>query len=118
MTIWLYSVSMPEIPDALIDHVADRFRLLGDPTRLRILRALLNRGEATVTDIVAATGATQANVSKHLRLLSDARIVKRRAAGTSAFYRVIDPTVPELCDIVCGGIRQRALNEAALVSAG
>ena len=108
---------MHQLPDELLDHVADRFRLLSDPTRLRILRSLLNGGEATVSEIVAATGATQANVSKHLRMLADARIVKRRAEGTSAYYRVIDPTVPELCDIVCGGIRQRVLDDAALVAA-
>lgn len=107
---------MQQIPDELLDYVADRFRLLSDPTRLRILRTLLN-GEATVSQVVAATGATQANVSKHLRMLADARIVKRRSEGTSAFYRVIDPTVPELCDIVCGGIRERALQDAALVAA-
>ena len=45
---------MHQIPDALIDHVADHFRLLADPTRLRILRTILNAGEATVTEIVAA----------------------------------------------------------------
>lgn len=108
---------MHQLPDELVDHVADRFRLLSDPTRLRILRTLLNSGEATVTEIVASTGATQANVSKHLRMLADARIVKRRAEGTSAYYKVIDPTIPELCDIVCGGIRDRVLHDAALVTA-
>lgn len=106
---------MQELPDDLLEFVAERFRLLGDATRLRIIRCLLERGEASVGEIVAATGSTQANVSKHLRLLHDARLVRRRAEGTMAFYRVIDPSVEELCEIVCGGIRRQVEHEAALV---
>lgn len=106
---------MHSLPDELLEHVADRFRLLGDATRLRILRYLLERGEASVGEIVAATGCSQANVSKHLRHLAGARIVRRRAEGAMAFYRVIDPSVAELCDIVCGGIRRQVAEDAALI---
>ncbi|QFG02561.1 ArsR/SmtB family transcription factor [Tepidiforma bonchosmolovskayae] len=106
---------MNDLPDDLMGLVAERFRLLGDGTRLRIIRFLLARGEAPVGEIAAATGCSQANVSKHLRLLHDARVVRRRAEGTMAFYRVVDPSVEELCDIVCGGIRRQVAEEAALV---
>lgn len=107
---------MNRLPDELLDYVADRFRVLSDSNRLRILRHLIEHGEATVGEIVEATRCSQANVSKHLRILLDARVVRRRPEGTSAYYSVADPSVPELCDIVCGGIRQRVLAEAALVA--
>lgn len=107
---------MNRLPDELIDYVADRFRVLSDSTRLRILRHLMEQGETTVGEIVYATHCSQANVSKHLRVLLDARVVRRRPEGTSAYYTVADPSVPELCDIVCGGIRDRVLADAALVS--
>lgn len=107
---------MNRLPDELLDYVADRFRVLSDSTRLRILRHLMEHGETTVGEIVEATHCSQANVSKHLRVLLDARVVRRRAEGTSAYYSVADPSVPELCDIVCGGIRARVLADAALVA--
>ncbi len=106
---------MHDLPDALLDDVAERFRLLGDVSRLRILRFLLQRGEASVGEIAAATGCSQANVSKHLRLLLGARVVGRRAEGTMAYYRVTDPGVAELCGLVCAGIRRQAEQQAALV---
>jgi ArsR family transcriptional regulator len=68
-----------------------------------------------VGELAEAVGCTQANVSKHLRLLHDARIVRRRAEGTMAFYRLADPSVAELCAIVCGGIRRRVEEDAAAV---
>jgi DNA-binding transcriptional ArsR family regulator len=107
---------MSRLPDELLDYVADRFRVLSDANRLRILRHLMEHGESTVGEIVGATRCSQANVSKHLRVLLDARVVRRRPEGTSAYYTVVDPSVPELCDIVCGGIRARVLADAALVS--
>jgi ArsR family transcriptional regulator len=104
------------LPDELLDYVADRFRVLSDSNRLRILRHLMDHGEATVGELVEATHCSQANVSKHLRVLLDARVVRRRPEGTSAYYSVADPSVPELCDIVRGGIRDRVLADAALVA--
>lgn len=106
---------MHDLPDALLDEVADRFRLLGDPTRLRILRAILARGEASVGELAAATGCSQANVSKHLRLLLDGRMVRRRQAGTSAYYRLADPGVEELCELACGVVRRQVAAEAARI---
>ena len=78
------------VPDALLDRVAQRFRVLGDASRLAIVRLLVERGEASVGEVVDAVGMSQANVSKHLRLLLDAGIVSRRREGTSAYYAVVD----------------------------
>lgn len=63
-------------------------RGLGDPTRLGILLLLLHEGEQRVTDLVAATGSSQANVSKHLACLRECGLVSARPHGRETFYRV------------------------------
>jgi DNA-binding transcriptional ArsR family regulator len=94
------------LPDSLLDHVAERFRLLGDPTRLAILRCLM-AGERSVGAVVEDTGLGQANVSKHLKLLADAGLVARRKAGLQALYTIADPLVEQLCRLVCGSVLAR-----------
>ena len=65
---------MPKaLPPELLEHVAERFRVLGDATRLGIIRTLLDDGEQNVGQLVDRLGTSQANVSKHLRVLHDAR---------------------------------------------
>ena len=92
---------MAKMTPELMAIVAERFRVLGEPMRIRILDALRSR-ERTVNDLVAATGTTQANISKHLTLLHRLGFVARRKEGTHVFYRVEDPDVFSLCDLVCG----------------
>ncbi len=101
------------ISPALLHGIAERFRVLGDPTRLAILNTLMDRGELNVGELVEILGCSQANVSKHLRVLHDKGIVERRQAGTSAYYAIIDPSVTALCDIVCDRLRDQAQREAA-----
>lgn len=96
------------VPDALLEHVARRFRVLGDASRLAIVRFLLVRGEANVGEVVEALAMSQANVSKHLRTLLDAGVVVRRQEGTSAYYAVADGSVEQLCSIVCDRIQEQA----------
>lgn len=84
--------------------MAKRFGALSDATRLAILHCLMTHGEQNVSQIVAATGRTDANVSKHLRLLREAGLVARRKEGLSAFYRLIDPVVERVCRLVCDSI--------------
>lgn len=97
---------MIELNDQTAAIVADRFRALGDPTRLRILDTLRS-GESTVGDLVSVTGLGQANVSKHLQTLHRQGFVERRKDGTRTIYRVGDPAVFQLCDLVCGNIRDQ-----------
>jgi DNA-binding transcriptional ArsR family regulator len=101
---------------ALLEGVADRFRVLGDPTRLAILNTLMDRGEMNVGELVDTLGCSQANVSKHLRLLLDAHFVARRPVGTSAYYSIADPSISMLCDIVCDRVRQQAHDELAALT--
>jgi DNA-binding transcriptional ArsR family regulator len=104
---------MPKaLPPELLEHVAERFRVLGDATRLGIVRILLDDGEQNVGEIVDRLGTSQANVSKHLRVLHDAKIVTRRAEGTAAYYSVIDPSLMPLCAIVCDRLREQVADDA------
>lgn len=75
--------------------IAERFRALGDPTRLVILGHLSRQGEMAVGEIAAAIGGSQQNVSKHLAVPRLARIVSRRKQGTSSLYRIANPAVVE-----------------------
>jgi DNA-binding transcriptional ArsR family regulator len=102
---------------AVLESVAEHFRVLGDPTRLAMLQMLLEREEMNVGQFVDALGYSQANVSKHLRTLHDAGILERRAAGTSAFYSIADPSISVLCDIVCDRIREQAVARAQELAA-
>jgi ArsR family transcriptional regulator len=106
-------VSKP-LNDKTLDLVAERFRLLGDPLRLRLLQTL-ERGEMSVADLVAATGANQANVSKHLQLLLRGGVVERRREGLFVYYRVRDARVFQLCDVVCGSLADHLSRELSLL---
>jgi ArsR family transcriptional regulator len=95
----------PVLTDQALELVAARFRALSDPTRLRILNTLM-QGESSVQDLVEVTGLEQPNVSRHLGILRKEGIVSRRAEGNRAVYRISDPTIVRLCEIVCGGLAE------------
>ncbi|HEX5632654.1 MAG TPA: metalloregulator ArsR/SmtB family transcription factor [Gemmatimonadales bacterium] len=95
---------MIQLNDENAGLVAERFRTLGEPMRLRLLHALRD-GERSVGDLVEEVGGGQANVSKHLQLLHRMGFVQRRKEGTTALYRIADPNVFKLCELVCGGMR-------------
>ncbi len=85
--------------------VAERFKALGEPMRLRLIMAL-EQGEKNVGQIVEEVSSTQANVSRHLQYLTDAGILKRRKEGLHVFYSISDPRVFDLCQVVCGSLEQ------------
>jgi len=82
-----------------MDRMAARFRALGEPMRLRILQTVCKEPRS-VNDIVAATGSTQANISKHLALLTTAGILEREKDGQRVFYGVKDKLAVKLCELV------------------
>jgi DNA-binding transcriptional ArsR family regulator len=92
--------------DDVFAAVARYFGLLAEPTRLKILHTIC-REERSVTMIVAATGATQTNVSRHLALMRGAGVVNSRRDGTNVYYRVNDPEFVEICRNVCVQIAGR-----------
>ena|ERR1017187_4547402 len=89
-----------------LSHLAGRFKLLGEPMRLKILQAVCHEPR-TVNEIVAATGSTQANVSKHLALLAMAGILKREKNGQCAYYGMKDKLVMRLCELVRAQIAEK-----------
>jgi len=80
-------------------HLAKRFKLLGEPMRLKILQSVCHE-PLTVNEIVEATGSTQANISKHLALLAAADILKREKDGQCVYYGLKDKLVMQLCELV------------------
>lgn len=99
-------------PEALL-LVASRFKVLAEPMRLQILQILKN-GEASVNELTEAVASTQPNVSKHLRVLQDEELVARRQVGNNVFYRISDKTVFKLCDVVCGSLKNKFEEQAAI----
>jgi DNA-binding transcriptional ArsR family regulator len=94
------------LPEPLVELIAERFRVLSEPLRIRLLDRLRD-GEATVGELQDALGASQQNVSKHLGVLLRAGMVARTKRGTSAVYSIADPRVFSLCEEVCGGLRRQ-----------
>ncbi|HTQ00455.1 MAG TPA: metalloregulator ArsR/SmtB family transcription factor [Casimicrobiaceae bacterium] len=99
--------------DRVFAVVARYFGLLSEPTRLKILHAIC-QDERSVTAIVATTGATQTNVSRHLALMHQAGVVSRRRDGNSVYYRVADPEFVEVCRSVCVHIASRIEDQKPL----
>ena len=90
-----------------LTRVTGLFKLLGDPTRSRLLYALLEAGEMCVCDLAAATDTAEATVSQALRLLRTAGVVAGRREGRNVFYRLSDAHVRLLLDVT----REHALHE-------
>lgn len=100
---------------AAIEMVAARFRILGEPLRIRILQELQD-GEKSVGQIVAAVGSTQPNVSKHLRILQEAGFIGRRQEGNLVFCRIEDASVFELCNVVCTTLGEQLSLNASIAN--
>lgn len=94
------------MPPEALSLVAQRFKILGEPARLALLNALM-QDEMNVTDLCAATGMAQANVSKHLGMLLRAGFVQRRKDGLRALYSIADSSVWQLCDLMCSSVAQK-----------
>ncbi len=108
---WRSHDSVHGFADPLIEQIALRFRLLGEPLRLKLVAALAG-GEQSVGDLVEMTGAGQPNVSKHLAALAQGGLVRRRKAGLVALYSIADPLVLRLCDVLCAGVQEGAARQA------
>lgn len=98
--------AMQDLPHAALVQVAAYFQALSEPTRLQILN-FLRQQERKVGELAELCGFSAANVSRHLSVLQQHGLVERESRGTSAFYRIADPSVYALCDLVCGSIGRR-----------
>jgi len=97
------------LSDAMIDEVCGLFDALGDSSRLKILRALLESKEPlSQGGLAEVSGLSQANASKHLGFLVRVGLVLREPSGNTVYFSPVLPLVADLCSIVCGHVSDRA----------
>ena len=101
------------LSEEALSLVARRFAVLAEPMRLRLLQLMID-GEKSVNVLAEAAGGTQANVSRHLQTLAEAGLVSRRKEGLQVFYAILDPSIFELCDLVCGSISRQVEKRAGV----
>lgn len=102
----------PEQMKEVFEEVSHYFFLLSEPTRLKILYALCE-GEQPVGAIVKQIGANQANVSRQLNLLYQAKILQRRKEGPQVYYRIDDQNAIQLCRVVCTQMVEKVMQQSA-----
>lgn len=107
---------MSRQPEEALEYVADYFRALSAPSRLQILAALREE-ERSVGELASLCDCSSANVSRHLSILLAHGLVARTARGTSAYYRIADPSVHDLCELVCGNIARHIEQRAGMCDA-
>ena len=105
-----------KLSEAAIELIAARFRVLSEPTRLKLLMALED-GERNVTELVNLTGATQTTVSRQLGVLVTAGLLARRKSGLSVLYRIADPGIFDLCGHVCKSLQERITQASKIFGA-
>jgi DNA-binding transcriptional ArsR family regulator len=98
-----------------LELIANRFRALSEPMRLRLLN-LLMQGDHTVGRLVEASGSGQANVSKHLAVLREAGMIGMRKEGLTTVCYIADPIVNELCEMMCSRLRGEMESRAAALT--
>ncbi len=103
-----------ELSPETIELIAQRFRAMGEPMRLRILMAL-REGELSVTELVDLQETSQANISKHLQVLVGSGLLRRRKQGLNVLYSIADPGIFTMCDTVCGSLKKHLDAQAKLL---
>jgi len=95
-----------ELSPEAVALVAARFKVMGEPFRLRLILAL-DRGEKSIGKLAEELGASQPNVSRHIKILHDAGLLSRRQEGSTVLSSVADANVFDLCEVVCSSLRER-----------
>jgi DNA-binding transcriptional ArsR family regulator len=96
------------LSEAQLERAAAVFAALGEPSRLRLLRMLMERSGRSVGELVERSGFGQANVSKHLAILRQAGLVEREREGNRVLYSLRGRVCQQLCGLVCGEIARDA----------
>jgi DNA-binding transcriptional ArsR family regulator len=87
------------MPETLRQFKAGIFQALSHPTRIQIVE-LLRDGERSAGALIESLGVEQANASQHLAVLRSKRIVMSRKEGNQVFYRLRDPLLTEVLDLM------------------
>ena len=93
------SAKVRALPQDDVERITELFRLIGEPTRVRLLYALVETGEMCVCDLAAVVDAPESSVSHALRLLRMAGVVRTRRDGRMIFYSLNDAHVRLLLDV-------------------
>ena len=102
-----------QLSNEAMDAIAERFRILSEPIRLRILQGL-REGERTVSELTRDLDISQPNASKHLRILQNAGLVGRDQRGNSVYYSIADESIFELCEVVCDSLGAKFAEKAKI----
>lgn len=102
---------MIAVSQKALEQVSDYFKVLSETSRLQVL-CCLKSGSKNVTEIMTATELGQANVSKHLKILTQAGIVSRQPLGVSVYYEITDPNIFKICELVCDRLSIRLENQS------
>jgi DNA-binding transcriptional ArsR family regulator len=105
------NTSFQTLTGATLGLIAARFQVLGEASRLKLIIAIGNDGK-NVSQLIVATGLSQANASKHLKILSDSGILARRKKGIYVYYSRADSTVINLCKVAGASLQKRLKNQA------
>ncbi|WGV25631.1 ArsR/SmtB family transcription factor [Halotia branconii] len=101
----------PKNTSEVLAPVAEYFKVLSETSRLQIL-SCLRTGPMNVTEMGEATGLGQANLSKHLKVLTQAGLISRQPKGVSVYYAISDPVIFDLCELVCDRIGEQIQKRA------
>lgn len=93
------------LPYEDVGRITELFRLIGEPTRVRLLYALVEAGEMCVCDLAAVVDAPETSVSHALRLLRMAGVVRTRRDGRMVYYSLTDAHVRLLLDVTTEHLR-------------
>lgn len=100
------TVAPKALSEPALELIAQRFKALSEASRLKLIHALQS-GELSVSELVEETGLNQANTSRHLQVLIDTGILRRRKEGLNVYYSIADQGIFDLCETVCGSIQKR-----------
>ncbi len=103
---YIYKNMKSTFTDKLLTEMADKFKMLSDSSRLKVLRVLMEK-ESNVGEIVTITGLGQTNISKHLQLLTASSIVSKKKVGLKVYYKIIDPMIHKICNLACKSLLKR-----------
>ncbi len=93
--------------DAQLQQLAHIFKVLGEVSRLALLKILMHEHECTVSQLVDKSGLSQANTSKHLKALFHAKLVSCRKLGNHVLYKIQNPLVFHICELCCQNLDQQ-----------
>ncbi|WP_317135019.1 metalloregulator ArsR/SmtB family transcription factor [Leptolyngbya sp. BL0902] len=104
-----------QLPPETLQLVADFFKVLSESSRLQIMCAL-KVGPQNVSEIIEATGLGQANVSKHLKILAQAGVVRRQQQGVCVYYQIANAFVFDLCELVCDSLSMQVQQQSEKIA--